>query len=1057
MRSMAGIDYEPTKILQAIHEAAEMLDGNVDLIVDVPCFRVENLSFRLCFCGLLRADGIHCFGRGKPIWEVRTRNWKLWEGENRLSGLLEGISDALHDGIKFLSNVVSALEAQRLMDDSCQAYLACVMNPNMGEARLRDIRTVCDFPGVFPKELSGLPPDREVEFLIETHADSAPVSISPYQMAPKELKELKTQLQELLDRGFIRPSTSPWGAPVLFVKKKDESLRMCIDYRQLNKMTVKNKCPLPRIDDLFDQLKGATVFSKIDLRSRYYQLKVREQDVLKTAFRTMYGHYEFLVMPFGLTNAPAAFMDLMNRVFHEYLDQFVVLFIDDILVYSRTEEDHDRHLRLVLQTLLENQLYAKLSKCEFWIREVVFLGHVVSSEGIRVDPKKVEAIVNWKQPTSVTEIRSFLGLAGYYWRFVSGFSKVLAPLTKLLQKGVKYEWSDARQQAFEKLKEAFEKLNFKLTLFFQQCRSLAWGRQGGKGIEYNYCSTQICAFLVSSIGTDMVVSVLNSSLESAYWNSHIGTVTAVVSTEGEIRLSEVADVAMDETLTTPGRSVGRTVVGDSLTGIDKGKASYASMAARNNGVSGKSSISSGLSDDYIIVLEDDYVIDHSGTILSIKFSDRVHEQIHITIRNAIIVRLLGRSIGFQTLNTWLLTIWKLIGDIQLIDLEKGYFLVRFENETNYSRVLTKGLPYRYYSKALFRLIAIVVGRVVKIDYNKLGGVRSKFAHLVVMIDLSKPILSSICIDGRIQKLEYEGLHQIFNNCGTYGHFKDTCSMLVGTRLSITQPMNNKETVQNKQSEPPDNELYGPWMTVDTRHRRSSFVLNNRCGSTKDSPSKVEDGSHFASLVNEDATILGKDTQLSRYLIRSMKNMVHSGVKWLELGVKLVGVHLMLDAPESSTQNSELGGMQDTDISVDGSLSIREHRVELTHLPEHDVLVDSIDGQKSMEYYEISKWIQFTLVYASLDASIQLHVWDMLVALNPGHTLPWIVGCDFNYIFTSVEHRGGSSNVQGGSSLFVDFLYTAGLMDLGFQWQPYTWLRGDLYQRLGRFVGNSAWV
>ncbi|KAL4281883.1 hypothetical protein GQ457_03G019080 [Hibiscus cannabinus] len=355
---------------------------------------------------------------------------------------------------EFMALVQGILEAQRLMDYGCQAYLAYVMNPNMGEARPEDIRTVCDFSGVFLEELPGLPPDREVEFVIETHVDSAPVSISPYRMAPKELKELKIQLQELLDRGFIRPSTSPWEAPILFVKKKDESLRMCIDYRQLNKMTVKNKYPLPRIDDLFDQLRGASVFSKIDLRSGYNQLKVREQDVLKTAFCTRYGHYEFLVMPFGLTNAPATFMDLMNMVFHEYLDQFVVVFIDDILVYSRTEEDHDRHLLLVLQTLLENQLYAKLSKCEFWIREVVFLGHVVSSEGIRVDPKKVEAIVNWKQPTSVTEIRSFVGLVGYYRRFVSGFSKVAAPLTKLLQKGVKYEWSDARQQAFEKLKVA---------------------------------------------------------------------------------------------------------------------------------------------------------------------------------------------------------------------------------------------------------------------------------------------------------------------------------------------------------------------------------------------------------------------------------------------------------------------------------------------------------------------------------------------------------------------------------------------------------------------------
>lgn len=199
------------------------------------------------------------------------------------------------------------------------------------------------------------------------------------------MQELSGQLNELLSEGFIRPSFSPLGAPVLFVKKKDGSFRMCIDYRELNKLTIKNRYPLPRIDDLFDQLQGASYFSKIDLRSGYHQLRVLEEDVPKTAFRTRYGHFEFVVMPFGLTNAPTVFMDLMNRVCRPYLDQFVIVFIDDILVYSRSEEEHRSHLRLVLETLRSEKLYAKFSKCEFWIRRVEFLGHVVSEDGIHVD------------------------------------------------------------------------------------------------------------------------------------------------------------------------------------------------------------------------------------------------------------------------------------------------------------------------------------------------------------------------------------------------------------------------------------------------------------------------------------------------------------------------------------------------------------------------------------------------------------------------------------------------------------------------------------------------
>ncbi|GJT91496.1 putative reverse transcriptase domain-containing protein [Tanacetum coccineum] len=205
---------------------------------------------------------------------------------------------------------------------------------------------------------------------------------------------------------------------------------MCIDYRELNKLTVKNRYPLPRIDDLFDQLQGSSVYSKIDLRSGYHQLRVREEDIPKTAFRTRYGHYEFQVMPFGLTNAPAIFMDLMNQVCKPYLDNFVIVFIDDILIYSNNKEEHEEHLKLILE-LLKKELYAKFSMCEFWIPKVQFLGHVIDSKGIHVDPTKIESIKDWASPKTPTEIHQFLGLAGYYRRFIEGFSKIAKSMTKL--------------------------------------------------------------------------------------------------------------------------------------------------------------------------------------------------------------------------------------------------------------------------------------------------------------------------------------------------------------------------------------------------------------------------------------------------------------------------------------------------------------------------------------------------------------------------------------------------------------------------------------------------
>jgi hypothetical protein len=288
---------------------------------------------------------------------------------------------------------------------------------------LEDIRVVCEYPDVFLEELPGMPPDRDVEFVIDLLPGTAPISKRPYRMSSTQLIELKKQIKELLEKGFIRPSSSPRGAPVIFVEK-DGTQRMCVDYRLLNEVTIKNKYPLPHIEDLFDKMRGAKVFSKINLRSGYHQMKIRWSDIPKTSFTTRYGLYEYTVMSFGLTNAPVYFMYLMNKVFMEYLDKFVVVFIDDILIYSKTEEEHEEHLRLVLQKLREHQLYAQFSKCDFWLKEVSFLGHIITDGGISDDPAKVKDVLKWEPPRIVKEIRSFLRLAGYYQRFIEGFSRL---------------------------------------------------------------------------------------------------------------------------------------------------------------------------------------------------------------------------------------------------------------------------------------------------------------------------------------------------------------------------------------------------------------------------------------------------------------------------------------------------------------------------------------------------------------------------------------------------------------------------------------------------------
>jgi hypothetical protein len=349
---------------------------------------------------------------------------------------------------------MSSLQLKKCCRKGCQLMAAHLAEtPRDKVPNLEDYVVLEYFEDVF-KDVPRLPPRRDIDFSINLIPRAAPVSKTPYRMSTPELKELQMQLEELLKKGYIFPSMSPWGSPVLFVRKKYGTLILCIDFRQLNKVTVKNKYPLPRIYDLFDQLKDAKIFSKIDLRSGYHQVRIKEEDVSKTAFRTRYGHYEFTVVPFGLSNAPTIFMCLMNGVFREYLDKFVIVFLDDILIYSKSEEESEHHLRMVLQVLREHQLYAKLRKCSFYQKQIHYLGHIISKDGIAMDLEKIEAIREWSVPLkNVTEVRSFMGLAGYYKRFIEVFSKIAHPITSLQRKGVKFQWTLDWEESFQHLKQ----------------------------------------------------------------------------------------------------------------------------------------------------------------------------------------------------------------------------------------------------------------------------------------------------------------------------------------------------------------------------------------------------------------------------------------------------------------------------------------------------------------------------------------------------------------------------------------------------------------------------
>ena len=440
--------------------------GTTKLSLTFPNFTCKHTfiiaQLAMNFDAILGMDWLHLH---KAQINCNTKSCSLFKGKQRI--ILQNVGQEKRNTNTLLINAIQVQKALSkgnlvfifsidttedvpTIEDTYEDDLSWGQRTEMKDIPPQMKQLLASFEDIFPSDLpTGLPPERDVGHTIPLLPDTKPSYRPLYRLSPKELTEAKTQINDLLSKKWIEPSRSPFGAPILFVQKKDGSLRMCVDYRALNKNTIKNRYALPRIDDLIDKLQGAQYFTSLDLAQGYHQIRITPEDVPKTAFRTPLGLFQYRVLPFGLTNAPATFQYVMNQIFAPYLDQFVLVYLDDILIFSKTEEEHLQHVQRVFHILREQKLYAKLKKCQFMTDSLLYLGHIITKNGVKPDNTKISALVNWPQPKDVTQIRSFLGFANYFRKFVQGYGNLIAPLTNLTRKNTDFVWDKHCEEAFQ--------------------------------------------------------------------------------------------------------------------------------------------------------------------------------------------------------------------------------------------------------------------------------------------------------------------------------------------------------------------------------------------------------------------------------------------------------------------------------------------------------------------------------------------------------------------------------------------------------------------------------